>query len=240
MRRVILDTETTGLGPLDRVIEIGCVEMRERTLTGRQWHCYLNPHRGIDPDAQKVHGIEDTDLLTRVDFSEVAEDLLLFLSGAEVIAHNAEFDVKMLDKELRHAGREESIRDIATVVDTLKMAREKHPGQRNGLDALCKRYNIDATVRTVHGALVDAIVLSNVYLAMTRKQGKLELEADNPEVMKYVRPDNLKLIVVQATSEELAAQDALAEKNPKLKEGPARLLMGERDGGCSRPGPPEP
>lgn len=232
MRRVVLDTETTGLDRADRVIEIGCVEMLDRSFTGRRWHTFLKVDRPIHPEASKVHGIFNEDIECRPRFEDIAEDFLHFISGTELIAHNAPFDVGMLDREMERAGMQEGIRDVATVVDTLKMARSKYPGKRNTLDALCKRYRIDTSSRTLHGALVDAVILADLYLEMTREQGTLDLSMDasddNAGVIKAPLPDNVKVIVVRASDDELKAQERMFEKNQELKKGPARLLMGER------------
>lgn len=178
MRRIVLDTETTGLEPADghRVIEIGAIEMVDRRLSGQHFHSYLNPQRDIEDGALEVHGITREFLLDKPLFADVAEDFLQFIRGAELIIHNAPFDLGFLDMELSLLpdcpGR---IRDFCSVVDTLELARELHPGQRNNLDALCKRYEIDNSSRVLHGALRDAEILADVYLAMTGGQTDLGL-----------------------------------------------------------------
>lgn len=183
MRQVVLDTETTGLEPErgHRVIEIGCVEVVNRRTTGRHFHQYLNPEREIDPGAAAVHGMTWETLRDKPRFAEVAGQLIEFIDGAELVIHNAPFDVAFLDRELRiwaaATGSEPmTIRSRCRVLDTLALAREMHPGQRNGLDALCKRYAIDNSHRQLHGALLDARILADVYLAMTGGQSALALD----------------------------------------------------------------
>jgi DNA polymerase III subunit epsilon len=184
MRQIVLDTETTGLEPElgHRVIEIGCVELVNRRPTGRTFHRYLNPEREIDDGALAVHGISRTDLDGQPRFADICAELLVFLEGGELIIHNADFDVAFLDAELaRLPGETRRVASVCQVLDTLAMARELHPGQRNGLDALCKRYGIDNSHRELHGALLDARILVDVYLAMTGGQGALALaEGDSP------------------------------------------------------------
>ncbi len=178
MRQIILDTETTGLEVRQghRLIEIACVEMVERRLTGRHYQTYLNPDRAIDAGARQVTGIEDDFLLDKPRFVEVVEEFLAFIDGAELIIHNASFDIGFLDAELAQlatgAGK---IGDRCSVLDTLKMARERYPGQRNSLDALCKRLGVDNSRRELHGGLIDAQLLADVYLAMTSGQSALDL-----------------------------------------------------------------
>ncbi len=172
-RQIILDTETTGLKPQDghRIIEIGCVEMLNRRLTGETFHVYLNPGRKIDPGAIAVHGISNEFLQDKPSFQAIAEDFLAFVTGSELVIHNAPFDVGFLDHELSLlAGSRQRIADCCRVFDTLIFALQKHPGQRNSLDALCKRYGVDNSRRDVHGALLDAQILAEVYLLMTGGQ----------------------------------------------------------------------
>jgi DNA polymerase-3 subunit epsilon len=176
MRQVILDTETTGLEVQrgHRVIEIGCVELVQRRRTGREFHTYLNPDREIDEGARAVTGIADEFLIDKPRFAEIAAEFLEFVDGAEIIAHNASFDVGFLDAELARAGIENPrLGARAQVLDTLVLAREKYPGQRNSLDALCKRLEVDNSHRGLHGALLDANLLADVYLALTSGQGAL-------------------------------------------------------------------
>lgn len=222
MRQIVLDTETTGLSTAQghRIIEIGCVEIVNRRFTGREFHRFLNPDRDIDEGAERVHGISRASLETEPRFPEIVDELLAFLGGAELVIHNAEFDVGFLDYELglmQHP--EPRVTDHASVLDTLSLAREMHPGQRNSLDALCKRYEIDASKRDVHGALIDADLLARVYLAMTGGQTALSLDAvlaaDAAEAKEFEavsRAGELKLRVVRASNEELAAHEALLDK----------------------------
>jgi len=175
MRQIVLDTETTGLevNKGHRLIEIGCIELAERRPTGRSFHRYLNPDRAIDEGAKAVTGIEDEFLLDKPRFHEIAGEFIAFVDGAEVIAHNASFDVGFINAELALAGIGGTIQQRVQVIDTLQLAREMWPGQRNGLDALCKRLGVDNSHRELHGALLDAQLLADVYLAMTAGQGDL-------------------------------------------------------------------
>ncbi len=181
-RQIVLDTETTGLEPAagHRIIEIGGVEIRDRRLTGEQIHFYLQPDREIDAEAQAVHGISNEFLTDKPRFADIAEQFIGFVKGAELIIHNAAFDVGFLDHELDLWGQAERINGLCEVLDTLVMARRLHPGQRNSLDALCRRYNIDNSQRELHGALLDATLLTRVYLAMTGGQVALSLDAGTP------------------------------------------------------------
>jgi DNA polymerase-3 subunit epsilon len=215
MRQIILDTETTGLEPEfgHRIIEIGCIEVVNRRRTGRVFHRYLRPDREIDPGALQVHGITAEFLQGQPRFADVAAEWLEFVRGAELVIHNAPFDVAFLDAELGRLpeppGR---VSEICEVLDTLALARQMHPGQRNGLDALCKRYSVDNSHRDLHGALLDADLLLEVYLAMTGGQGALTLdEADvatetRTAARKAKRPRGT-LIVVRATAAELQAHE---------------------------------
>jgi DNA polymerase III subunit epsilon len=214
MRQVVLDTETTGLEPElnHRVIEIGCVELLNRRPTGRTFHRYLNPEREIDDGALAVHGIARTDLDGQPRFAEIAEELLAFIGGAELVIHNAAFDVAFLDAELaRLPGEPRQLTALCQVLDTLALARELHPGQRNGLDALCKRYAIDNSARELHGALLDARILADVYLAMTGGQGALALsEADEPpHAHARERPARMPLRLAVALPVPLATPDEI-------------------------------
>jgi DNA polymerase-3 subunit epsilon len=187
MRQIVLDTETTGLDPSQghRIIEIGCVEIDNRRLTGRHYHCYLNPERDIDEGAIQVHGITAEFLADKPRFSQVAEEFLKFVSGAELIIHNAPFDLGFLNHELQLIGHETTpLHENCNIVDTLVMARKKHPGQRNSLDALCKRYEVDNSQRELHGALLDAEILADVYLLMSGGQTMLQLGNEQPEQQK--------------------------------------------------------
>jgi DNA polymerase-3 subunit epsilon len=222
MRQVILDTETTGLSTAQghRIIEIGCIEMVNRRLTGREYHRFVNPERAIDEGAERVHGISLTDLEGQPLFADIAGEFLEFIAGSELVIHNAEFDVGFLEYELKLMQHEKgAITDHATVLDTLSLARKLHPGQRNSLDALCKRYEVDASRRDVHGALIDSELLARVYLAMTGGQSTLMLDEEKADAgaaseaaASRQRPDGLTLTVIRATSDELAAHEALLDK----------------------------
>jgi DNA polymerase-3 subunit epsilon len=179
VRQIVLDTETTGLevSAGHRIIEIGCVELRHRRPTGRHWHRYLRPGREVEAGALAVHGITNEFLASQPEFRDVADEFLAFVEGAELLIHNAEFDVGFLDAELALAGRPVRIAQHCRVACTLTLARRMHPGQRNSLDALCKRYGVDNSGRDLHGALLDARILADVYLAMSGGQAALGLEA---------------------------------------------------------------
>lgn len=181
MRQIILDTETTGIGPElgHRVIEIGCVELIDRKLTGKHYHVYLNPLREVDEGAFRVHGISTEFLKDKPLFTDVVSEFLQFVGGAELIIHNAPFDVGFLNSELKHVKWQKKLEEYCDIFDTLVLAREKHPGQRNSLDALCKRYDIDNSNRQLHGALLDAEILAFVYLAMTGGQASLFTEVES-------------------------------------------------------------
>ncbi len=221
MRQIVLDTETTGLSTAQghRVIEIGCVELVNRRLTGREYHRFLNPERDIDEGAERVHGISRASLEGQPFFADIAEELIEFLKDSELVIHNADFDVGFLEHELQLMKHPKpAIRDHAMVLDTLTLARDMHPGQRNSLDALCKRYDVDASKRDVHGALIDADLLARVYLAMTGGQTALLLDEDEDiefsgeEVVVRPRRNDLNLVVVKADDEEIAAHEALMDK----------------------------
>ncbi|MEW9570585.1 DNA polymerase III subunit epsilon [Rhodanobacter sp. Si-c] len=184
MRQVVLDTETTGLEVRQghRLVEIACVEMVERRLTGRYWQTYLNPERAMDEGASQVTGIRDGDLVDKPLFADKVDEFLAFVDGAELVIHNASFDVGFLDAELaRLGGTHGRIGDRCSVLDTLAMARERYPGQRNSLDALCKRLGVDNSRRDLHGGLIDAQLLADVYLAMTSGQVALDLAFEQPQ-----------------------------------------------------------
>ena len=216
MRQVVLDTETTGLEPEagHRIIEIGAVEIVGRRLTGRHFHQYLNPDRAIDEGAQAVHGLTAEFLADKPRFADIAEPLQAFLSGAEVIIHNAPFDVGFLDAEWRRLGQgPENTASLCEITDSLILARRLHPGQKNSLDALCRRYDIDNTERTLHGALLDARLLAEVYLALTRGQESLVMELDQPSAAQAAAAlvDAKKLTVLRATGEEVKAHEKILD-----------------------------
>lgn len=215
VRQIVLDTETTGLEAAEghRIIEIGGVELVNRRLTRNNFHQYLNPDREIDEGAQAVHGISSHFLRDKPRFVDVARDFLAFVKDAELVIHNAEFDVGFIDCELARIGVEfGTVRDYCTVLDTLQLARQLHPGQRNDLDSLCRRYEIDNGQRDLHGALLDAEILADVYLAMTGGQTALLLDEAEPgdrSEKKRVRDANLPpLKVIYPDEEELAAHEA--------------------------------
>ena len=219
MRQVVLDTETTGLEHRDghRIVEIGCVEMVERRLTGRNFHVYLNPERQVEGGALEVHGITDDFLADKPKFVDIAKEFIGFIRDAELVIHNASFDVGFLNAELERLGDESvgRVEAVASVLDTLALARELHPGQRNSLDALCKRYEVDNSNRDLHGALLDAEILAEVYLAMTGGQVDLCLDlagdGDGIEGEVVTGLDLSRLKVVRASEEEvLAHQGRLA------------------------------
>ena len=222
MRQVVLDTETTGLDweHGHRVIEIGCVEILNRRKTDANYHCYINPEREVDEAAQEVHGMSSLDLVDKPLFADIAQSFLEFVGDSELIIHNASFDIGFLDNELRLAGfNDVSLATGNQVLDTLTLARQIHPGQRNNLDALCKRYGIDNTRRDFHGALLDARLLADVYLAMTGGQGALSLgeSADNQQhvssgSVQRVDRDGLDLVVVRATVDDLREHDATLDR----------------------------
>lgn len=217
MREVVLDTETTGIEVREghRIIEIGCVELLDRRLTGRHFHVYINPEREVEEGAFQVHGISDEFLADKPLFADVADEFMDFIRGAQLVIHNAAFDVGFIDAELERLGRHGCVADHCSVVDTLLLARHKHPGQRNTLDALCKRYGVDNSQRELHGALLDAEILADVYLIMTGGQTALVLagqgaegSADQPGEIRRLDPQSRPVLpVVRATAEELAAHE---------------------------------
>lgn len=219
MRQIILDTETTGIGPElgHRIIEIGCVELIDRKLTGRHYHVYINPEREVDEGAFRVHGISNEFLKDKPLFSDIISEFLQFVGGAELIIHNAPFDTGFLNSEFRHVQWKKKLEDYCTVLDTLVLAREKHPGQRNSLDALCKRYDIDNSNRQLHGALLDAEILAYVYLAMTGGQVSLFADVESQSVQSGVIQEKEKqlqlanAIVLKATEEEQVAHQLFIE-----------------------------
>ncbi len=221
LRQVVLDTETTGLAVEQghRIIEIGCLEIVNRRPTGRSLHLYVNPERPVDEAAAEVHGMTWDDLRDKPRFAEIADELLAFVAGAQVLIHNAAFDVSFLDAELARAAREPFRPSCAEVLDTLTMARELHPGKRNSLDALCDRYGVSNAHRRLHGALLDAELLAEVYLAMTRGQDSLEIALESPAAGPGHDggPDwpPTGLRVLAARDDEVAAHDAALERLEK-------------------------
>ena len=220
MRQIVLDTETTGLEVSQghRIIEIGCVELFNRKLTGNHYHCYINPEREIDQGAIEVHGITGKFLEDKPVFERVAGDFVEFIAGAELIIHNAPFDIGFLNGELQRLdGPFVPLEETSSVIDTLVMARRKHPGQRNNLDALCQRYGVDNSQRDLHGALMDAEILADVYLTMTGGQTTFQLSdsglndedtRSGGEEINRLSADRAPLPVHHATSDELVAHEA--------------------------------
>jgi DNA polymerase-3 subunit epsilon len=225
VRQIVLDTETTGLNPKlgDRVIEIGCVEIVSRRITEAQYHVYLNPEREIELGATRIHGITLEDLAAKPKFAAVAREFLDFVRGAELIIHNADFDVEFLDMELARAGLGRLAEHVGKITDTLLHARELHPGRKNSLDALCERYFIDHANRALHGAMLDARLLAECYLAMTRGQESLMMELETPMAAAAAAAglilDVSKLIVQRASPEELAAHEQYLDALEKEARG---------------------
>ena len=232
MRQLVLDTETTGLEPSQghRIIEIGCVEMVERRLTGNNFHVYIQPDREIDAAAVEVHGITNEFLADKPRFEDVAEDFINYIRDAELIIHNAPFDVGFMDAEFARLENPVVTADLSEVTDSLVMARDKHPGQRNSLDALCTRYDIDNSHREKHGALLDAEILADVYLMMTGGQRLLSLDADADGEdgegeghgrIRRVTKDLSALVVRMANEEELASHEERLDAITKACGGDA-------------------
>jgi len=235
MRSVVLDTETTGMPVTDghRIIEIGCVEVIGRRLTGRHFHVYLQPDRQVDEGAVAVHGITDEFLVGKPRFADVAEEFFEFIKDAQLIIHNAAFDIGFINSEFSRLGQTDraDITAHCSVLDTLLMARERHPGQRNSLDALCKRYGVDNSGRDLHGALLDAEILADVWLAMTGGQTHLSLAGEGAEEgadgRRQVTPirrlpsDRPRTRIIRASEEELAAHAARLAAIEKAAGGPA-------------------
>ena len=226
MRQIVLDTETTGLNPRsgDRIIEIGCVELLDRRLTGNNFHCYINPERDSEDGALAVHGLTTEFLSDKPKFAEIANELRDYLSGAEVIIHNAPFDIGFLDAEFKRLSIPRFAEQVGTIIDTLLRAKEMHPGKRNSLDALCDRYGVSNAHRALHGALLDAELLAEVYLAMTRGQNSLTIDltveeaalADGEKVDAGPLAD---IIVLLAATEELAEHEAMLKNLDKEVKG---------------------
>lgn len=217
MRQIVLDTETTGLEPKQghRIIEIGCVEMIDRRLTGNNFHQYLQPDRIIDQAAMEVHGITNEFLADKPHFEDLVDDFMEYISGAELIIHNAPFDVGFIDNELQLLEKEwQKLSTYCRVIDTLVMAKKLHPGQRNSLDALCRRYEIDNSHRELHGALLDSEILAEVYLTMTGGQTMLSLDGSSDSQgasigeIRRISTERSGLKIVRANSDELDAHEA--------------------------------
>ena len=226
MRQIILDTETTGLSAEngDRIIEIGCVELLNRKLTRNNLHHYLNPERDSHEDALKVHGISNDFLRDKPKFAQIAEELLAYLEGAELIIHNAPFDVAFLNKELERLGKGPITQYVAAITDTLAMAKDMFPGKRNSLDALCDRLEVDNSGRTLHGALLDAELLADVYINMTRGQDALLIDAHTSSSnetggLSLVDLRQFDLPVIHATDHECAAHEEVLKQMDKSSGG---------------------
>lgn len=234
VRQIILDTETTGIDPESghNIIEIGCVEMVRRKLTGNTWHHYIKPDRDVEAEAIEVHGITNEFLQDKPKFAELAQAFLEFVRGAELIIHNAAFDIGFLNTELARNGIGERVDEICTVTDTLLLARKKHPGQRNSLDALCRRYGIDNSHRELHGALLDSEILADVYLILTGGQTSLQLgqgdseDGEGAEPIRRVDASGLVLPVIYAGADELAQHEAFLDLLDKKSEGAVWRTLG--------------
>ena len=239
MRQIVLDTETTGLETSQdhRIIEIGCVELVGRKLTGRHYHQYINPQRKVDEGAMEVHGISDQFLEDKPLFDQVAKEFLEFVDGADLVIHNAPFDVGFINHEIaKLSGKYQVIETSCRIIDTLALARQKHPGQKNNLDALCKRYGVDNSARDLHGALLDAEILADVYLLMTGGQVNLNIsdqsnsasgEVNSKSSIRRLSADRTPLRIVKPSEEELALHqqklDAIS------KSSGACIWMGSSD-----------
>jgi DNA polymerase III subunit epsilon len=228
MRQIVLDTETTGLSAAqgDRIIEIGCVELLNRKLTGNNLHIYINPERDSHEDALKVHGITTEFLRDKPKFAAIAEELVAYLQGAELIIHNAPFDLSFLNKEMALLGRPAITTVAESVIDTLVMAKELFPGKRNGLDALCSRLDVDNSNRTLHGALLDAELLADVYINMTRGQNALVMEEEHTEVVILTDHDDIDissfdLPIIRANEHELQGHEVVLADLDKAVNGQA-------------------
>ncbi|UZD67553.1 DNA polymerase III subunit epsilon [Marinobacter sp. AN1] len=218
MRQIVLDTETTGIDPNEghRIIEIGCVELMERQLTGRHYHVYINPDREVEEEAISVHGITNEFLEDKPRFREIAREFLDFIDGAELVIHNAAFDVGFIDAEFARIKPVRKVADHCSVLDSLAVARRKHPGQKNSLDALCKRYGVDNSNRELHGALLDAEILADVFLLLTGGQTALSLDAGSDgdqggQVIRRLSADRPALSVLRASNEEVEAHEAFLD-----------------------------
>jgi DNA polymerase III subunit epsilon len=224
MRQVMLDTETTGLSPAtgDRIVELGCVELLNRKLTGNNKHYYLNPERESDEGALRVHGLTTEFLSDKPKFAEIADDFLDYIAGAEVIIHNAPFDVGFLEAELKRAGKNHFTSVIAKVVDSLAMAKHQYPGKRNSLDALCDRLGVDNSGRKLHGALLDAELLADVYIGLTRGQDALLMDTSSDAKTVATQAINLSqfdLTVVMADEIEMTAHEEVLMQIDKASSG---------------------
>ena len=229
MRRIVLDTETTGLEPSEghRIIELACLELADRRPTGRHFHRYVNPERSIDAAATDVHGLKQEDLADKPRFADIADEFLDFVSGAEVLIHNAEFDLAFLNAELARIGRPQ-LQSVCRISDTLGLAREMSPGKKNSLDALCERFGVDNARRTIHGALLDAQLLADVWIAMTRGQDTLDIlmaSSSAPALALGEAAARAAIRVLRASDEERQLHAALCERLARAAGG--RCLWAE-------------
>ncbi|WP_417566721.1 DNA polymerase III subunit epsilon [Marinobacter sp.] len=231
MRQIVLDTETTGIDPSDghRIIEIGCVELMERQLTGRNYHVYVNPEREVEAEAITIHGITNEFLVDKPKFAEIADEFFEFIKGAELVIHNAAFDVGFMDAEFARLKPVRKTADHCGVVDSLAIARARHPGQKNNLDALCKRYGVDNSNRDLHGALLDAEILADVYLLLTGGQTALSLDANaenggGASGIRRLSSDREPLTVVRASESE---RDAHEEFMSRLEKQAGETVWGK-------------
>lgn len=224
MRQIVLDTETTGIDVLNghRIIEIGCVELNDRRVSGREFHAFVNPEREVDPDAYRVHGISDEFLLDKPRFRDVADGLLAFLGDAELIIHNAPFDLGFLNAEWARLGPTGRLEERLSVLDTLKLAKTLHPGLRNSLDVLCKRYGVDNSKRELHDARTDARLLAQVYLNMTGGQSALHFQSaqrsDGPSV-RQLRVDAAQIVRFAANAEDIRLHEARLQQIEQSAKG---------------------
>jgi DNA polymerase-3 subunit epsilon len=243
MRQIFLDTETTGLSPEsgDRIVEIGCVEMVHRRLTGRTLHHYLNPERPSHEDAVRIHGLTDEFLADKPLFASIVEELLAFVEGAEIVIHNAGFDLGFLNEELRRIGRPKFQSHVSSVTDSLLMARDMFPGKSNSLDALCKRLEVDNASRSLHGALLDAGLLAEVYIRMTRGQNSLVIDASDLSAaqfaMEAVDFSQFELPVIRATDLERSAHATVLAEIDKASGGRTAWPRSERPAELPAQGP---
>jgi DNA polymerase-3 subunit epsilon len=230
IKQVVLDTETTGLSPEQghRIIEIGCIELLDRRPSGRVFHFYLNPQREVEEAAFKVHGLSNAFLADKPLFPEIKQDFLAFIQDAELIIHNASFDIGFLNAELKRIDKQLKIENYASVLDSLELARSKHPGLRNSLDALCKRYQIDASDRTFHGALLDAQLLADVYLAMTSGQKKMDFLEQRNQISPLAEIPKLSSTspVIYANQQDLEAH----QNYIKMMKTQADVVIWDKNG----------
>jgi len=238
MRQIILDTETTGLEPKQghQIIEIGCIELKNRCETNQSFHQYINPERDVEDGAFNIHGLSNEFLSNKPRFSDIAQEFIEFIKDSELIIHNAPFDVGFINSELKLLGKKWGrIEDYCTVYDTLTLAREKHPGRKNNLDALCKRYEIDNSQRDLHGALLDAKILVDVYLKMTGGQTNLSFDSKSVENIKKNEPEKHansrqeKLVVIEPTESELQRHHLLLKSIKEKSGGKCLWIESEPD-----------